>query len=126
MLLKRYLRAVIWIFMLSFLAQAFAPRATAAASVWGFAPGWQREIAIFDLSFALLAFLANQSDDLRARRNVVWALIVLTVLVGTNHLSTLFSGQSALVHEVFIGVNYAIAAFGVLALWSTSSAKAKI
>src|SRR5215831_19117203 len=105
MFLKHYLRVVIWIFVLSSLAQAFAPRATAGASVWGFAPGWQREIAIFDLAFALMSFLASRVNDLSFRRGVVRALIVLTALVGTNHLSTVVSGQSALLHYTFIGVN---------------------
>jgi hypothetical protein len=119
MFLKYYLRAVMWIFVLSCLAQAFAPRATAGASVWGFAPGWQREIAIFDLAFALTAFLANRDSDLGFQRGVIWALVVLTALVGTNHLSAVVSGQSALLHDAFVGVNYAIAAFGLLALYTS-------
>jgi len=102
----------------------FRSRATAGASVWGFAPGWQREIAIFDLAFALLAFLASRDSGLGFRRGVVWALVVLTTLIGTNHLSTVISDQSALLHEVFVGVNYAIAAFGLLALFSTRHAEA--
>jgi hypothetical protein len=46
-------------FALSFFVQAFAPQETAAASVWGFAPGWQREIGFFDLAMALIAFLRD-------------------------------------------------------------------
>jgi hypothetical protein len=122
MFLKQYLRVVIWIFVLSSLAQAFAPRATAGASVWGFAPGWQREIAIFDVAFAQMAFLASRDRDLSFRRGVVWALVVLTALVGTNHLSTVVSGQSALLHYTFVGVNFAIAAFGLLALYASREA----
>lgn len=125
MFLKHYLRAAIWIFLISSLAQAFAPRITAGASVWGFAPGWQREIAIFDLAFALLAFLASRVSDLAFRRGVVSALVVLTTLVGTNHLSTVISDQSALLHEAFVGVNYGIAAIGLLALFTVRRDKAE-
>ena len=85
-LLGRYLRVMVWVFALSFFGQTFAPHETAAASVWGFAPGWQREIGFFDLAMALLAFRAIQSGDLRFQRGVALAFVVLTTLVGSNHV----------------------------------------
>lgn len=111
-----------WILVLSALGQGFAPRATAEASAWGVAPGWQREIAFFDLAMALLAILALRSRDIRFQRGVTFALVILTALVGTNHLVTVLSGKSGLVHEVFSVVNYVLVLFGLAALmrWKTS------
>jgi len=57
MRLRTYLTAGFWVFGLSFFGQALGLRETAAASVWGFAPGWQREIGFFDLAMALLSLV---------------------------------------------------------------------
>ena len=117
-MLRWYLRAVFWVFALSFFAQAFAPRQTAAASVWGFAPGWQREIGFFDLAMALIGFFAIRTGDLRCQRCLTLAIVVLTTLVGTNHLVTILSGKTSLLHEVFAVVNYAAVGIGCAALLS--------
>jgi hypothetical protein len=117
-LLRWYLRAAFWVFALSFFAQAFAPQETAAASVWGFAPGWQREIGFFDLAMALIAFFAIRTDDFRFQRSLTLAIVVLTTLVGTNHLVTILSGKTSSLHEVFAVVNYAAVAIGSAALFS--------
>jgi hypothetical protein len=108
-----------WVFALSFLAQAFAPRETAAASVWGFASGWQREIGFFDLVMVLITFFALRTDDIRFQRSLTLAIVVLTMLVGTNHLATVLSGKTSLLHEVFAGVNYTAVALGSMALFAT-------
>ncbi len=116
MLVKWYLRATAWVFAFSSFAQVFAPRRTAATSVWGFAPGWQREIGFFDLTMALIAVLAIRTDDLRFQRSVTLAIVVLTALVGTNHLVTILSGETSPLHEVFTAVNYGGVAVGAVAL----------
>jgi hypothetical protein len=102
----------------SFFAQTFAPRQTSAASVWGFAPGWQREIGFFDLAMALIALLAIRTDDLRFQRCLTLGIVVLTTLVGTNHLVTILSGKTSPLHEVFAVVNYAAVGIGCAALFS--------
>ena len=108
-----YLRVAFWAFALSGLAQVFATRGTAAASVWGFAPGWQREIGFFDLALALLAFYAIRSDDRRLQRALVLTFVVLTALVGSNHLATVLSGHTSSLHEVFTVVNYGLVVAGL-------------
>jgi hypothetical protein len=118
MRLTTYLTVGFWVFGLSFLGQAFGPRETAAASVWGFAPGWQREIGFFDLAMALLTFSAIRSNDLAFQRNLAQTIVVLTLLVGTNHLATILSGETSLLHEVFVVVNYAFVVFGFAAILS--------
>ncbi len=117
------MRAAVWVFALCFIAQAFAPREVAAASVWGFAPGWQREIAFFDLTIAVLAFSALRMDDARFGRSVTLAIVVLMALVGTNHLATVRFGTSSWLHEIFIGVNYAGVALGGAALFASRPAR---
>ena len=117
MLLGWYLRVMVWVFALSSFAQVFMPRETAAMSVWGFAPGWQREIGFFDLAFAVLAFTAVVSEQLRFQRSLSLVIVILTTLVGTNHLVTVLSGRTSALHEVFVGVNYAAGAFGGAALY---------
>jgi len=117
-MLGLYLRVMIWVFVFSFLAQVFLSRATATASVWGFAPGWQREIGFFDLAFALIAFSAINDDNLRFQRSVTLVIVVLTTLVGSNHLATILAGRTSSLHEVFVGVNYFAVAFGCAALFS--------
>jgi hypothetical protein len=46
------------------------------------------------------------------------AIVVLTTLVGTNHLVTILSGKTSSLHEVFAVVNYAAVAVGSAALFS--------
>jgi len=118
-----YLRVMVWVFVLSFLAQVLLTRTTATASVWGFAPGWQREIGFFDVAFAVTAFGAFKSAKLDFQRGVAVAIVVLTTLVGSNHLATILSGRTSSLHELFVGVNYAAVAFGCAALFFSRSPK---
>lgn len=114
------LRVMVWVFALSIFGQTFAPHETAAASVWGFAPGWQREIGFFDLVMALLAFRAIRSSDLQFQRGVALAFVVLTTLVGSNHVMTILSGRTAPLHKIFAAVNYSAVGFGLGTLFATS------
>src|SRR5579862_9886031 len=114
--LARYLYVAFWVFALSASGQLFAQREAAEASVWGFAPGWQREIGFFDISIALLCFSASRSDDIKFQRGLVLAIVILAMLVGTNHLSTVLSGRTGTLHTVFTVINYALVAGGVTAL----------
>jgi KinB signaling pathway activation protein len=118
-LLRYYLCAMVGLFALCFVAQALFPRETAALSVWGFAIGWQREIGFFDLAFAVLAFSAVRSDNPRLQGSVTLAIVILTMLVGTNHLLTILSSRTSYLHEIFVGVNYAAVAFGFAAILSS-------
>lgn len=122
-LLRLYLGAAFSVCLFSFVVQAFVPGEAAAASVWGFAPGWQREIGFFNLAVALIALSALRIDDLRSQRSVALAIVVLTTLVGTNHLATVLSGRTSWLHNVFTGVNYAGVALGCAALFASRSSR---
>jgi KinB signaling pathway activation protein len=118
-LLRSYLVAVGWLLVVSAVGQIFLPQVVASGSAWGSAAGWQREIGFFDIAMAVVAFSAFRSGDLKFQRCVALALIVLTALVGTNHLIALVSAPFAWVHVVFTPLNYAVVAVGILALGST-------
>ena len=91
----------------------------AEGSIWGLAPGWQREIASFDIGLALIAFRAARANDSRFQRNVIAAFVLLTALIGTNHLFAVLSGGTSWVHLTFTAVNYLGVAFGCVVLLTT-------
>jgi KinB signaling pathway activation protein len=115
-LLGSYLVAVGWLLVGSAVGQIFLPEVVAGGSAWGLAAGWQREIGFFDIAMAVVAFSAYRSGDLKFQRSVALALIVLTALVGTNHLIALVSAPLAWVHAVFTPLNYAVVVVGGVAL----------
>jgi KinB signaling pathway activation protein len=115
--LRSYLLAVAWVLLGSAVGQIFLPKAIANGSAWGLAAGWQREIGFFDVAMAVVTFRAFRSDDLKFQRSVVLALIILTALIGTNHLIALVSEPHAWVHVVFTPLNYAVSIVGAAALY---------
>jgi hypothetical protein len=119
--LRSYLVAAAWLLVGSAVGQILSPEAIAAGSAWSSAAGWQREIGFFDIGMAVVAFSAIRSSDLEFRRSVVLALIILTALIGTNHLVALVSKPHAWVHVVFTPLNYAAAVVGGAALYDRSA-----
>ncbi len=117
MFLRSYLLAVAWVLVGSAVGQIFLPEVVAGGSAWGLAAGWQREIGFFDVGMAVVTFRAFRSNDLKFQRSVALALIILTVLIGTNHLIALVSEPLAWVHVVFTPLNYVISVVGGAALY---------
>jgi hypothetical protein len=95
------LLAVAWVLVGSAVGQIFLPQAIATGGVWGLAAGWQREIGFFDIGMAVVTFSALRSNELKFQRSVALALIILTALIGTNHLIALVSEPHGWVHVVF-------------------------
>ncbi len=117
MFLRSYLLVVAWVLIGSAVGQIFLPGAIASGSAWGLAAGWQREIGFFDIGMAVVTFRAFRSNDLKFQRSVALALIILTALIGTNHLIALVSEPHAWVHVVFTPLNYVISVVGGAALY---------
>jgi KinB signaling pathway activation protein len=115
--LRFYLLAVAWMLVGSAAGQIFLPKAIASGSAWGLAAGWQREIGFFDIAMAVVAFGALRSNDFKFQRGVALALIILTALIGTNHLIALVSEPHAWVHVVFTPLNYVVSVVGAAALY---------
>lgn len=117
MFLRSYLVAAAWVLVGSAVGQIFLPEAIAGGSAWGLAAGWQREIGFFDIGMAVVAFSAFRSSDPQFQRSVALALIVLTALIGTNHLIALVSEPHAWVHVAFAPLNYVALVAGGAALY---------
>ncbi len=117
MFLRSYLVAAAWVLVGSAVGQIFLPEAISRGSAWGLAAGWQREIGFFNIGMAVVAFSALRSSDLKFHRSVALALIILTALIGTNHLFALVSEPHAWVHVVFTPLNYVASVVGGAALY---------
>jgi KinB signaling pathway activation protein len=115
--LRLYLLAVAWVLVGSAVGQIFLPEAIGERSTWGLAAGWQREIGFFDVGMAVVTFRAVRSNDLKFQRSVALALIILTALIGTNHLIAIASAPRAWVHVVFTPLNYLASVVGGAALY---------
>jgi len=65
---------------------------------------------------AFLALLAVRRGDRIFQTSLILAIVVLTALVGTNHIATIWSGQTSVLHEIFAVVNYALVVLGAWVL----------
>lgn len=68
-------------------AHLFFTQRVAEASVWGTAPGWQREIGFFDLMLAGTAIYAVLRNDRTLKRYLCLMLPSLCILLGANHFA---------------------------------------
>lgn len=88
---ERWYRYFVCWWILAFLwatvIQGFFPEMVASHTIWGFTPGWQHEISIWN--FSLVCILIGV---LRARvplgKTVIPGLCVLFTLLGFNHLDS--------------------------------------
>ena len=114
-LLRWYLRLVAGLTIISCLGQLGLPSELGAASAWGVASGWQREIAFWDLAMYIVIARTLRANDAVAGRMVAIALVVLQLLVATNHAAAAIQSHAML--NVLMGaVNYGCVMFGTLAL----------
>ena len=65
--------------------QGATPRWFARTTGWSFAAPWQREIAIFDLTLGVIVLAVRRSGGALAHQ-LVWALILMSAMLGANHL----------------------------------------
>ena len=113
--LRWYLKVVAALTIISALGQLLFPARLAAASAWSFAPGWQREIAFWDLAMYIVIARTLRANDPVGGRTVAIALVVLQLLVATNHAAAAIQGHAVL-NAIMSVVNYVCVAYGVLAL----------
>ncbi|MEI7784732.1 MAG: hypothetical protein WCK08_10140 [Betaproteobacteria bacterium] len=100
-------------FCLSFIVQTVFQYLGAEKSVWGGNPGWQREIAFWNVGCAIIVFLALRLADGHLGMAVATGCTVLFFLLGTNHLFAFVSNPSAQFHWPPLLFNYVGLAFGV-------------
>ena len=114
-LLRWYLRLVAGLTIISCLGQLGLPAELGAASAWGVARGWQREIAFWDLAMYIVIARTLRANDAVAGRMVAIALVVLQLLVATNHAAAAIQSH-AMLNVIMGAVNYGGVMFGTLAL----------
>ena len=114
-LLRWYLRLLAGLTLLSCVGQLGVPAQLGAASAWSVAPGWQREIAFWDLAMYLVIVRTLRANDAIGGRTVAIALVLLQVLVATNHAAAAIQSH-ALLNSIMAAVNYGGVVFGILAL----------
>jgi len=115
-LLELYVGVVGVLMLVASVEQTFLTRFIARASIWGHAPGWQREIAFWNVAMVTVIGGVLWTRDATAARIATAAIVVLTVFLGTNHLLAFRSQRQGWVHRVGAIVNYAGAVTGTAAL----------
>ena len=105
-------------FVSSFIVQTAFPFLGAERSVWGGNPGWQREIAFWNVGAAIIVFLTLRLRDARLAIAVVSGCVVLFFLLGTNHLFAFIANPKAVFHWPPLLLNYVGLLFGVRVLLS--------
>jgi KinB signaling pathway activation protein len=113
--LRWYLRLLAGLTVISCLGQLALPAELGAASAWGVAPGWQREIAFWDLAMYIVIARTLRANDAVGGRTVAIALVVLQLLVATNHAAAAIQSRPML-NTVMCAINYGCVVLGTLAL----------
>jgi KinB signaling pathway activation protein len=111
-MLRWYVRLLAGLTIISCLAQLGLPGQLGAASAWGLAPGWQREIAFWDLAMYIVIVRTLRTNDAVGGRTIAIALVVLQLLVATNHAAAAILSH-ALLKVIMAIVNYCCVALGV-------------
>jgi KinB signaling pathway activation protein len=114
-LLRWYLKVLAGLTLISCLGQIGLPAQLGSASAWGVAPGWQREIAFWDLAMYIVIARTLRANDALGGRTVAIALVVLQLLVATNHAAAAIQSHSML-NAIMGAVNYGCVVFGAVAL----------
>jgi hypothetical protein len=123
---RTYLRLLGVFMAMSCLGLLFLPRVLGASTPWGAAPGWQREIAFWNVSMYIVIVGTIRRADAVSGRLLVAALVVLNFLVAANHFAALMQGPGALLNTLAGAANVGIGSLGFISLWcEATSARSK-
>jgi len=100
-------------FVAAFLVQTVFQFLGAERSVWGGNPGWQREIAFWNVGAAIIVLLTLRLNEQRPALAVAAGCTVLFFLLGTNHLFAFIADPRAQFHWPPLLLNYVGLAFGL-------------
>lgn len=110
MLSLNYFRVILWLVMCAlFIAgfvQLFFPSTLASHPTWDLATGWQREIAFWNAAFAVMMGWALGKVDKASLRTINIGVMVLTLLLGSNHLWSVLTEQVPVWHSALVVLNY--------------------
>ena len=113
--LRWYLRLLASLTIVSGFGQLGLPGELGIASAWGVAPGWQREIAFWNMAMFIVITGTLRANDRTGGRTVAIALVVLQLLAATNHAVAAIRGH-AMLNAIMAAVNYGCVVFGIVAL----------
>jgi KinB signaling pathway activation protein len=113
--LRWYLRLLAGLTIISCLGQMGLPAKLGIDSAWGIAPGWQREIAFWNLAMYIVIVRTLRANDAVGGRTVAIALVTLQSLVATNHAVAAIHSH-AMLNAIMCAINYGCVVFGALAL----------
>ena len=86
-MLRASLLVDLWLigFLVAIVLQTITQSRLAAVCSWGLAPGWQREIAFWNIAIVALIFFLRASVP-SADSAILPALALLSLMLGANHL----------------------------------------
>ena len=114
--LRVFLVVCLCSFVAAFVVQTVFQSLGAQRSHWGGNPGWQREIAFWNVAAALIAARALQIGQAEFARAVAQGFTVLFLLLGTNHLFAAWAAPAAQFHWPPLALNALGFVYGLLAL----------
>jgi len=112
-----YLRLLGVFMAISCLGLLFLPMQLGARTPWGAAPGWQREIAFWNVSMYIVIVGTIRRADAVSGRLLVTALVVLNFLVAVNHFAAVIGSPGALLNAIAGALNLGVGSIGLVGLW---------
>jgi hypothetical protein len=95
-------------FAMAIVLQTILQRNLASNTSWSYAPGWQREIALWNIGIIAVIFLVR-GNGTSVDDRFLPALAFLSLMLGTNHLVAALKDRSKIGHWAGVIGNY----FGV-------------
>jgi len=98
--------------IVSFILHFFYPEIISNLSFWNKSLGWQREIALWNLSISLIIIYALIKRNIKFYKDILVMLVIISFVMGTNHLFEL------IINRKIILTNLSGAVLNlVMALW---------
>jgi hypothetical protein len=118
--LKIFLIISFLAFLASFVVQVVF-QSLGAKSDWGVSPGWQREIAFWNVALAVIVFLSLRQNEERTGMIVAVGCTCLFALLGINHLWSFLMNPAAYFHWPPLFMNFIGLIFGVRVVLGSGS-----
>jgi hypothetical protein len=114
---EKWFRYFVYWWILGFIwaavVQGFNPAMVASHTIWGFAPGWQHEVAIWNLALVCILICVLRSG-VPLGKTVIPGLCLLFALLGSNHLISVIDNPNAHGFTIVIANFVPLLAVGIL------------
>lgn len=85
------------------------------ASAWGYASGWQRDVGLGDLAWAILVFTAAAKAEQSTQTYLCWILTLFSTALAANHALAYVQAGPSPYHRFWLAMN------GFAVLWGAFS-----